>query len=391
MVDLRLCIAAVLLLATATPAARGQTSTGATESLFTVRDIAVDETAQSASQARERALYVGQRAAFTRLINRLTVPADRTRLGQIDDTTIQRLVRDIEISAERTSAVRYLAKLSVRFNPAGVRQRLAAAGVSMVETPSPAVVVLPIYGAADQAVLWQDPNPWRDAWNAAPPASGLVPLILPVGDVADMGDISAEQAIGGDAERLRALAQRYGAGDVVVVRAELARGGQDDGERRLNVMVTRPDAPDTPVFAEHFTVADEAELPAAMAQAIERIEAALDDKWKQEFLVNLGESQRMIVAVPIESLADWLEVRRRLSGISALRRSTLITLSQNEAVLDLGFVGNAQQLRTALAQRQLQLGGSQDAWELRLLRGTGGAPAPAVREPPQKQQPDEEE
>jgi hypothetical protein len=373
MVDLRAFGgAALLVLAWVVPAA-GQNAVSAADALFTVREVAVDETAQSAAQARERAIATGQRLAFTRLIERLTMPSDRPYLPAVDDATLQSLVAGLEIGEERTSPVRYLAKLTVRFQPSGVRQRLAAAGISMVETPSAPMLVLPVFIAEDTAMLWEDANTWRRAWNAAPPTFGLVPLVLPLGDVADTADIGAEQAVKGDEERLQAIAQRYGAAESVVAEASL---GADPTAHpvMLQLRVTRHGGVRVPDIVEEFPVADAAALGDVLRRAVAYVQDEIEIAWKDEHLVMPGDDQRLVVAVPLDSLADWLEVRRRLSGVTVLRRSTLMTLSQREALLDLGFVGNPQQLRAALAQRRLELAGEGEAWTLRLAHGARPQP-----------------
>jgi len=87
-----------------------------------------------------------------------------------------------------------------------------------------------------------------------------------------------------------------------------------------------------------------------------------------------GAEQRLAVVAPFKDLAEWLEMRRRLSAVSVLRRSTLMTLSPQAATLELGFVGNAQQLRNGLAQRQLMLDGGDGDWTLSLAGGAATRP-----------------
>lgn len=362
----------------------GQAQIAPADALFVVLDVAVDETAQTAAQARERAVLAGQRVAYDRMIARLTMPADRPRVPAADDAAIQALVLGIEIAEERTSPVRYLARLTVRFQPAGVRQRLGAAGVSMVEIPGAPVLVLPILRMAGTTVLWEDPNLWRAAWNAAPATTGLVPFVLPLGDVADTGDIGAEQALAEDVDRLKAIAQRYGAGSVLVAEAAVDVDPATQ-EMTLSISTVSHLGDAAPATIQSLPVVDEAALPAAMTHAVARLQAEIEDSWKTAHLVLPGDDQRLTVNVPLEGLADWLEVRRRLSAVPLLRRSTLMALSQREAQLDLGFVGNAQQLRTALAQRRLDLTGEGEIWTLRLAdRVPTSAPAvpPAQAAPP---------
>jgi hypothetical protein len=161
----------------------------ADDDLFTVRAVAVDATADTARLARDRAIAEGRRAAFQRLVERL-VPASRARaVTAPTDAELERMVIGFEVADERTSSVRWLADLTVAFDPAAVRARLRAAGVPFAETRSLPVLVIPLYDTGGETVLWREPNPWRNAWYELAPQGGLVPFVGPYGDVSDIRDL----------------------------------------------------------------------------------------------------------------------------------------------------------------------------------------------------------
>ena len=68
-------------------------------------------------------------------------------------------------------------------------------------------------------MLWDVPNVWFEAWNAVPLDNRLVPIILPVGNLADIRDISAERAVIGSKGQIDAIRERYGAATVIVAEA----------------------------------------------------------------------------------------------------------------------------------------------------------------------------
>src|SRR5262249_23772346 len=81
------------------------------------------------------------------------------------------------------------------------------------------VLILPVYQRGTEAVLWEEPNPWRDAWAQSPAPSGPVPLSVPLGDIGDVGAIDAAKARAGDAEALAAVARRNDTEDAIVALA----------------------------------------------------------------------------------------------------------------------------------------------------------------------------
>src|SRR5580704_3917352 len=184
--------------------------------VFTIAPVRVDVTAASASTARDQALIEGERRGLQMLIERLTLAAGRSRLPQPNNAQLSDLVQGFEVANERRSGVRYIADYTFHFRADSVRQLLSQAGIAFAETPSKPLVVLAVLLDGERAVLWDDPNPWRDAWARAKLPPGLVPLVIPLGDLDDVTAVDAETALHGDDARLRILSQRYGGDDVLV-------------------------------------------------------------------------------------------------------------------------------------------------------------------------------
>jgi hypothetical protein len=157
--------------------------------VFTVTGVQVDVTAETAAAAREAAHAEGHVKAMDKLLARLLPRDEISLIRQLKPAEILAYVQDFSVGNERTSDVRYLAELTFRFRPDPVRELLRASGLKHAETMSKPVVVLPIFGAGDAAVLWGEGNPWWAAWAARPPGGWLVPLIVPLGD---LGDLAAD-------------------------------------------------------------------------------------------------------------------------------------------------------------------------------------------------------
>lgn len=201
-------------------------SAAAAEDVFSVAGISVDETADTASAARSRAFRSGQRAALATLLRRLTLRTDHRRLPKVKNERLNFMVQAFEVAGEKTSNVRYLADMTVTFKPGEIRRLLREADIPFAETPSKPVLVLPVQQQGGALVLWDDPNLWREAWSQLQLTGGLVPLIVPVGDLNDIVEVDATQAAEGDPLRLSAIASRYGASDVLVTVATLSDNGE---------------------------------------------------------------------------------------------------------------------------------------------------------------------
>ncbi len=343
--------------------------------VFAVLDVAVDTTAQTAAKAREKALVNGHRAAFERLMSRLVPRTLRQDEPEATADRITQLVRSFGVDQEKTSAVRYLATLRFAFDRDGVRRFLREAGLAFAETRSKPVLVLPVLRRAGVYLLWDAQNTWRRAWSALPPPDGLVPFIVPNGDLADVNDISADQAVRGRQDRLDVILARDGATDAILALAVI-------DTRRLGnapvvqVTITRfgaRDADRTTVLAVVAKPGDSIEQTIAAAAPLAA--SQIEEDWKLDNLLRFDLPRELIAIMPLDDLSDWVIMKRLLSEIAFIEASELLALSRLGATVRLRYFGNSEQLALALSQRDVRLAEDDNGWTLRHDSEAGSARA----------------
>jgi hypothetical protein len=354
-------IATLALMAVAVVACTA--SAAADDDLFEVLDIKVDETDQTAAAAREKALAEGERRAWDVLVQRLADPQQR-RLPQFSQREIGDAVKDIWVTEEKTSPVRYIASLNYNFRPASVRRLLTSRGVRFTMTPSQPVVVLPVYEAAEGRLLWDDPNPWRQAWQSVR-VRGLVPIKVPNGDLADLSIVGVDQALAGDRSRLVELAQRHGAGDALVTVATVEPGPASTS-RNLKVSAIRYSATSAQPLAERsFAIEAGAVTPDLLRQAALTVADDLQAAWRHGTATAPAESKptsATMVAVPLPSLEEWVRMRTRLQTLPQVQSVTLQSITREEARLMIVYPGKTEELSSALAERGLYLRDRDGGW-----------------------------
>jgi hypothetical protein len=324
---------------------------------FTVRGIDVDVTAASANAAKEEAVAEAQRKAFRELLDRLITSAgDRDRLPKTDALAY---VRDYTVEQERTSAVRYIASLTVRFNPGAVKKLLRDAGIAYAEARTRPVVVVPLYRNAAGVALWDDPNPWRTAW-AGVGGGGLVPLVVPPGDLSDVQTLTPDQALANDAARLTTLGARWRTSDVLVALAAPAGDG-----KRLDVTLTG--LPGTPLPFDSVAYDAKAGETAdqLLARAARDVARAVDAAYKQANAAGGGAAEALSAIVPLSGFEDWLAVRDRLSHVPLVRSWELVSLSKAEAAVVLHAAADQEKVKAALANAGLRLEWGGSFWTMR--------------------------
>ncbi len=322
--------------------------------VFAVKNVAVDATADTTTEAKDLAIAQGRPIAYRLMLEKLTLREDHGRLPEFNPDRADDLIIGFRVESEKTSAVRYLGRLTYVFDPPAVRALLRTAGLRFAETTSKPSVVLPVYYDAGTSRLWEDPNPWRDAWSEAPMTGGLAPLMLPLGDLADIADVDVQAAVNGDAERLARLADRYGAKESLV--AEL-RTDTD----RVQVLVRRYGLTETGTVAASHTGPIGDDLPAALARAAAAVADQLNETWKQRNLLGFRGRSTLVALVPFSDLREWITVSQRLRAVAPVRGTRTIKLARRARELELQFVGEVDQLVLAMEQADLVLEQSQPA------------------------------
>lgn len=330
------------------------------QDIFTVTGVHVDESAETAAAARERALEIGQRLAFEEVVARITLPEDRAGLQIPDTAEITNMVRDFGVSNEKTSSVRYIADMTVRFKDDELRRYLRFRDVSFAELQSKPVMIVPVYRTSGYVSLWDDPNPWREVWSRNIATSGLVPIKAPIGDLTDISTVSAEQAENGAMDKLAQLARRYGADVAVVASADVT--GPVGGES-VNVTITRYDPNGAPqIFGVQENTLPNESLNETLVRAAKSVQDQLADGWKRANLINYSTGGSLMVFIPITGLQDWAKIEDKLIGLPVVRNSRVVAMSRREVQLSLEFVGSTEQLQTALNQQNLNLSRMGELW-----------------------------
>ena len=339
---------ALLLLVISTGVASAQSS-----QVYTATGIDVDITGDIAT-LRDQAMLEGQRKALQKVLTDIA-PAERaSSLTLPSDDVISTWVQDFEIEEEKTSATRYIGRFTFRFMADPVQQYLAGNSVQFAQIQTKRLLVLPIYtDEAGNSNLWGPTNLWLAPWSLKAPNISLVPMLLPTGDVSDTETLSATQALAGDLPRLTALAQRYGAGDVLVTEVRASPPGAD-GRQTFAITATRYSREAPQSFTDSVS-GDPATIDESLAQSADRTIAWVQSQWKQANLVDASKQSAMTIEVPITTLKQWVDIKKQLGGVPSLKSVRMVSLTRSLAILDISFLGDVPQFQRSLAQQDLSL------------------------------------
>ena len=330
----------------------------AEDTLFTVDNVKVDVTAESAVAARAQAFEKAQQEAFKMLAERLLPEADAKTFEPPAVATISPMVKDFEITGEQLSRVQYIGTYTFRFKDQAIRSYFANKNVSFSDVRSKPVLILPFYQVGAKTTLWGDANPWLGAWGRTDTRQGLVPVQIPIGDIADVGDIGDAQALTYSTDSLNTMIDRYGAGEAIIVIAQPKwEGTPTDGEpNSVDAMIYRTDM-GAPVFVKTISAKTTDKMGAEIIfeTAVRLTRHAFQSDWKTKTSVQMAEKSSLKARVRFNSLREWSETQKALRTVPGISAMRVVRLSPKQAEIELTYGGSQDRLRLALSQADLTL------------------------------------
>ncbi|MER2519264.1 MAG: DUF2066 domain-containing protein [Bdellovibrionales bacterium] len=346
--------------------------------VYEITDVVVDVKAESAARARDQALAKAQRIAFGQLLERLG--SDVAAADTIGADALGELMQSFEVQNERASSIRYIGMFTIQFKPSAARAWLGQKKAAYSEERSGPMVILPVYVNGGRPMLWEERTRWRSAWESVARDSGLVPVIVPNGELDDISTVSTEEAVAAKSEALKALAAKYRAVGTAVV---VLSGSFDHPGSGYSIQMQRVDAMGNAAPSEAVPLpvqeVGRSGSDAMLALAVKKVRQQLEADWRREHsLTSAGvttasipavgvngvvgdddASQGVIVrlraVVPVSSNATLENLRQRMVDVPGLTRVDVLSLQSDSARVELGLSGVIEDVQTALLERDIEL------------------------------------
>jgi hypothetical protein len=325
------------------------------DNVYAVGGVQVDETAANAAAARDAGFAAAQARGFERLVRRLSIPEELAARGMppADAAALERLVLSVDVEEERRSTTRYIGRLTVRFDPTGVRSLMRAQGLTVVDTRTAPVLIAPV-ASADMTP--ETLTAWRLAWAQGGFGDELVPLT------------TAPEALQGTPAWATAAPFAQAAGAASVLYATLRLQGQT--ATASLVELTADARRDRGEVTSRINGTDPAALRAAFGSLAEQASLRIQNEWKGRIATGGGQRARISTSALYRDLAQWTQIKNALEGAAQTLVSDIRieAVGREGALVSFSFVGAREQLAAELARRGVSL---QDSPQGPVLRVAG--------------------
>ncbi|NCB49353.1 MAG: DUF2066 domain-containing protein [Alphaproteobacteria bacterium] len=333
--------------------------------LFSVKNLFVDVTAESALAARENALVKVQIEAFSSLLKRIALLPEAFDFTSISTENIIDMVQNLSVLDEKNSKVRYLAHVSVEFKEDKVKEFLQEKELSFVPVASSPILVLPLYSDKKfpEKMLFSEQNEWFSSWKNESLESPLTPLILPLGDLEDMSLLSSEQLKTDYDIDIQPLLKKYGAKEALVFEAYY------EENLHLAYFHIYPFKHVKSDFKE-FTFSESVNEPlaAVFKRASKKIITALGDDYRKNNALRFDMPSRLTVVTPLENLKSLIQIRKKIESVKVIKKYVLQAVKKDKAQMEIFYAGNLKMLSDSLKKKGLLLFTLTDElWEIKQL------------------------
>lgn len=345
---------------------------------FTIRGVAVDVISSTATKAREGGLVFAQREAWKTLWGRLTGKAE-SEAPQLSDSTLLTIVAAVDVETERFSSKRYVARLSVVFDPIAVRRFLGKIDGQSTQRSRP-MLLIPVLRDAAASYTFNSSNAWFQAWGRFSGSQSPIDYVHPNGGAADAIVLTAYQAGRHQLNLVRLALLRYGAEDLMVAEARLDRrypGGPIWGTFTVYHGLSHQ-----PLARFSLRASNDTTLPAMLDDAVLRIDQIMTNALNRGLLarseaINIAASESesaseptigvqsfsgLDVQVETADASAWTAMEAKLKQARSVSSVTLTDLS----------LGGISKVRLAYNEGIDWLKYDLDQVGLRLVGQTGG-------------------
>lgn len=302
-----LCLLAITTLVTAAVAQSRDT--------YTVRGIAVDETAESVIEAQQLAFASAKFDGLQQMIARVTLREDLIAAGDLGLTQelADSLSAAVDVEQETRGAGRYRGRLSVVFSPPALRAFLEQAGVPYTDRSAPRALMVPIAAPGLEFA-------WTEAFEDLSQGllAGYVTSRSGRYDRYSTWEQMREEAVANQASRA-VVAELLGRAGAYRVRVSVVT---PSGVERLGLTASRP----------------------SLEEAVAAVGIVLDDAWKRTSIVRETERNALEATVRYESPDQWNKLRRALAQSPLVSEFLTLAVAKDGAYVRFIFAGNGERL-----------------------------------------------
>ena len=325
-----------------------------------VKGIFVDFEIKRNQDNRKSALQRSYLIGFKRYLDWITTEPENILEDIIQSIDVSSLVTSYSIANEKFNEERYSALITVNYDIEKIDTLLRKKKLKYFAGIGPKILVLPLMSFNDQLILWDDPNPWFEAWIERPIDGNLTEFIIPEGDVNDLITISAEDTRELSFSKIRNIALKYNVKKVMVPFLTIVKKDEKyylslrcfDGLSKeiLNVEITKE--------------INESNFDLALFETLNSFTSFYDDYWVADNIKKIESQVLVEVNIMYDSFRDWTYIKKTINNSKNVKSFKVLSLSTNESLSEIKLI-NTKQFISELENNNISMKKKNNIWNIK--------------------------
>jgi len=334
----------------------------ASADLYRVSGIPISAELSSAKEARSAAIENGETDAFWALMKKMVAPDYLQQVPKPNAGDILNWVQTVSLANEKHTATKYMADLSVRFDPNQIQTFLTQNQIPFLMKDLPTTVIVPVFQNGENLWTLEEQNPLYAYLKSGDFSTPLWRITVPVGELDEI--MQAREALqSGNKAALSDWAGKYNADSVAIIWVT---------QKGPYVTAKTTYMPVEPALENQIdVVASNGNAGSVMPNLWKKIVKVQEEKWRNLQTQNFETSMTFWAQIPIRTLSEWNGLSKKLKQAGFWDSFTVRAFRPNEVWVTFQYKGTSIDLNRQLHSlgMELTVGEQNGVWILRKMGG----------------------
>ncbi len=302
-----------------------------------VKDIYIELNFKNNQDYRKKALESSYEIAFRRYLNWITLENKADIEKIVADLVPKDYVLGYSIESEKFKKEKYSALISINFEKEKIEKLLISKNIKFYNKKGPKTLIIPLLNFDKRMVLWDDPNPWFEAWIRRPLDSNLTNFILPSGEVEDLITLNAEDANNLKYYKIKKLATRYEAVDALVLKIDLVLENNE-----YNYYLKAYDGlSQEEISISELNYIQTKNINAGLYNLSNEFANFYDDMWVKKNLAKIEAQSNKLLELRYDKFGQWLKIKEYLTNNDKVISFSILNLSNKKATINVNLISES--------------------------------------------------
>ena len=299
-----------------------------------VKDIYIELNFKNNQDYRKKALESSYEIAFRRYLNWITLENKVDIEKIVADLVPKDYVLGYSIESEKFKKEKYSALISINFEKEKIENLLISKNIKFYNKKGPKTLIIPLLNFDKRMVLWDDPNPWFEAWIRRPLDSNLTNFILPSGEVEDLITLNAEDANNLIYYKIKKLATRYEAVDALVLKIDLVLENNE-----YNYYLKAYDGlSQEEISISELNYIQTKNINVGLYNLSNEFANFYDDMWVKKNLAKIEAQSNKLLELRYDKFGQWLKIKEYLTNNDKVISFSILNLSNKKATINVNLI-----------------------------------------------------